>query len=173
MDIGGCSIPNRLPSDAFFCTSAIFTSISFCLSGSARSFACLSHVNASEWRLPVMASSAFLSSFSIFSRFSRTSLDSFSTADLAALLCETACSACFSNASRLVRMPCTFCTGVPTACRKPASSSSGVPFRMSGTMRSPSFTPDRLGTTATVRLLFTRLMLILRSVPAVIIWLIA
>ena len=50
---------------------------------------------------------------------------------------------------------------------------SGVPFRMSGTMRSPSFTPDRLGTTATVRLLFTRLMLILRSVPAVIIWLIA
>lgn len=32
----------------FFCTSAIFTSISFCLSGMASRFACLSQVNASE-----------------------------------------------------------------------------------------------------------------------------
>ena len=32
----------------FFCTSAIFASMSFCLSGTARTFACLSHVRASE-----------------------------------------------------------------------------------------------------------------------------
>lgn len=32
----------------FFCTSAIFASMSFCLSGAASAFACLSHVSASE-----------------------------------------------------------------------------------------------------------------------------
>ena len=76
-------------------------------------------------------SSAVFPSFPVFTGFW-----TLSTVGLEVLLCETACSACFSNDSRLVGYLCAFCTGAPTACRNPASSSSGVPFRMSGTMRS-------------------------------------
>ena len=170
---GSSAIPNRLPSLACFCTSCIFTSISFCFSAEARTLACFSHVIDSENLLAVAASSAFLMSFSIFSRFSLASFVSVGT-DVEAFgvfACAVAFSACFSKFSALASSPCTFCSGCIMVCRNPMSSSAGVPFTTSGTMfcRMSSFRLFLLGMTATLRLFSTLRILMLRSVPAVII----
>ena len=169
---GSSVIPNRLPSLACFCTSCIFSSISFCFSEGASTRACFSHVIASENLFAAVASSAFLRSFSIFSRFSLASFDSAGTVGvLDDLACDVTFSACFSKFSALTSSPCTFCIGCSIVCRKPISSSAGVPFTTSGTMfcRVSSFRLFRLGMTATLRLLSTLRILIFRSVPAVII----
>ena len=133
---------------------------------------CFSHVIASENLFAAVASSAFLRSFSIFSRFSLASFDSAGTVGaLDDLVCDVAFSACFSKFSALTSSPCTFCIGWSMVCRKPISSSAGVPFTTNGTMfcRVSSFRLFRLGMTATLRLLSTLRILIFRSVPAVII----
>ena len=108
---------NRQPCDDSFCTSCILASICFCLSVSASTLACLKQVVASGYLPAVNASSARLRSFSIFSCFSRASFAFLSLTVPAALPCVAASRACCSKVSRLVRIPCAFCSGVVMICR--------------------------------------------------------
>lgn len=162
---------NRQPCDDSFCTSCILASICFCLSVSASTLACLKQVVASEYLPAVNVSSARLRSFSIFSCFSRASFVFLLLAVPVALPCVAASRACCSKVSRLVRIPCAFCSGVVMICRNCPSSSMGVPLSMSGTMACPasSLSVVRLGITATDSFPSVLLMLMFRSVPADII----
>ena len=166
---------NRLPLFiAFFCSSTML-SIFFRSCGLAWRRAWPSAETASLCFPAAISSSAFLRCFSYFSRFSFSSFVSLAFSSFAALLSAAALSACASNCAMLVISPATFCIGRATVCRNPASSSSGSPLTVRGTMWfwASSFSPFDFGSVDTAICPFALRMTIVRSTPSVIIWLIA